>query len=658
MTKLPTPVFRRQIDVASLFEPPPSADGYEASRTLSAKRLALHSAADLQVGLDIFADGAASCCFARFTPGVAREISVVLSGAYRLAACTAGGWMLLPPRDDLACYWLPQPPRFRRLDERGHVLEERDIHLDGLTVSAAELALSVNILEQWAMDWIMWRFPRATRDVLDELHDLLTVETQGHFLWGSHTRYQRPTDVYRHVIHGHVYETQFSWPKYWKICSENDAHALYTILSGLASATGKQLYRLLKDQMLLSVLDRQGADGGWRHGEWTDRMESHYRLHCSAMHMLMDALDEKEDPFVRKALERAAAFLSGQTDELDAGEWFLHDELEHSVEALREGPFRWLPSRALGKSEPNMLVLNTHLDATIALDRYWQLTGDSRHQSLVSHAVTTARAVLSQRPAEWLYRPLFWAIRLTFLPTAQARRLPLHLRALKRVARKYLIPLLPHIKARFPRIVMPGGYIDRELSLRVFAPAYLPINVMDLLRYRRRFPDESVDDVILAAIALIRDCQLIERWPEINGMEYAVGFWAEALYQICLIRPDPEYRASLAQAVIALERQALGLPPSLLGSNGEAVPPREQAPTPVPDDGRIRVINLSRRNIKEVLLVNCATEAVRPRIVRNALNGLVWTAGSNAERRETLPQEIPPGGWLWGRRDDHSGVAG
>lgn len=656
MTDMDVPIAERH-DLARLFEIRSTTDHLTAPGTLAARRLSSGGVGGLTAKLDVFSSSAAACCFVRFTAGRASEVSFGLSGSHRVTTCASGGWLLLPTQDDLDSYWLPQAPKLRRLDSLGHVLEERDVQFSGVTISTDELALQVNIPGDWAIDWTIWRFPRTARNVVGELRDLLPLETQGHFLWGSHTLYQRAADVYLHLIYGHIYETRFSWPKYWKICSENDAHALYTVLGGLESATGKQLYRLLKDQLLLSVLDRQGADGGWRHGEWSDRMESHYRLHCSAMHMLMDALAEKEDPPVRTALERAAAYLAQQTDKLDAGVWLLHDELEHSVEALREGPFRWLPSRALGKSEANMLVLNSHLDATVALDRYREVTGDAQHQLLVEQTVSATRAVLSLRPAEWLYRLLFRAIRLTFLPSAQAARLPLHRRALKRLAWKYLIPLLPHIKARWPRIVMPGGYIDRELSLRIFAHGYLPINLMDLLRYWRRFPNETVDDVIIAAIALVRDCRMFERWPEIKGKEYAVGFWAEALYQICLIRPEAEYRALLAQAVIALESRGFGLPPSLLGANSEAVPPSDQVPAPVPEDARIRVVNLSRKSAIEVLLVNCSSETANPQIVRNAPAGLEWTLGIDTASAEHLPQEIPAGGWLWGRSLKRSGAA-
>lgn len=643
-------VFSQECQVADLFLGPSHGSATCSAKTAAASRHVVHRSAALTTKLDVFTKSRALCCALRYAPADAREMTFVVEGAYSLTRCHAGGWVLSPGQDNLGTYWLPRVPIVRLLDEAGHVRAEHAAPIAGTTLSSAGLSVKMEVAQGWVLDCTIWYFPPGTHELVTQLHDLATIERQPRFLWGSHTLYQRPADVYAHMIHGHVYENRYSWPKYWKICSENDAHALHTVLRGLEAATGKQLYRLLKDQLCLSVIERQDADGAWRHGEWTERMESHYRLHCSAMHLLMDALAEAPDPAVRKALDNAASFLARQTDTLDNGTWFLHDELERSAETMRAGPLPWLPSRALGKAEANMLVLNSHLDATVALDRHREVTGDSRHKPLIAQALLATRAVLALRPAEWLYRTLFRAIRLTFLPTPLAVRLPLHVRALKRLAWKFLVPLVPHVKARFPRIVMPGGYIDRELSMRVFAHDYLPINLMDLLRYRHRFPDEPLDDVIFPAIELVKDCRMFDRWPEIAGKEYALGFWAEALYQACLGGPNhDEYRARLAQAVVALTKHSLGLPPSLLGANNEAVAPSDQVPTPVTEDIRIHAVNLSTKDVIEMILVNCSDDMVHPRFLRNAPNGMVWKVGGGSGESAALPADIPPGGWLWGR---------
>lgn len=562
-------------------------------------------------GFDILLDrfDGATCAFTRAAAGAEGKLRYVLPGGGDIAACAAGGWLI---RGNAAgAWWLPVLPRLRRLDADGHILAEIEAEIGDLTLSPDELAVTLSVPADHVVDWLVWRFDTDTQ--VAELENLGPLETRGYFSWGSHTCYRRPADIYAHLIHGHVYERRYAWPFNRKICSENDAHALYVTLAGLGRATGKRLYLALADQIVLATLARQSADGGWRHGEWTNDMEAHYRLNASGLHLLMDAWSEGQDAEVGTAMGRAAVFLAGQRDSVAGGTWFLHDELEHAAERLDKGPFRWLKSRAFGKSESNMLVLNTQLDTSVALDRYQALSGDGRHAAQVTAARQATNAVLAARPAEWLYRPLFAAIGLTMLPTDKAAALPLPLRALKRIAWKYLIPRLPDIKSRFPRLVMPGGYVDRELCVRTWAHHYLTINLMDLARHQRRFPDPACDAVIRDALRFAAGSGIALRWKELKYEKYALGFWAEALYHVCRLYPEvAEYRGLLAEAMLHLADLGLGLPPSLLGGNSEAVAVAQQMPCPAVTNDGLLVANLGDLSRPELLLVNATRQACRP----------------------------------------------
>lgn len=99
--------------------------------------------------------------------------------------------------------------------------------------------------------------------------------------------------------------------------------------------------------------------------------------------------------------------------------------------------------------------------------------------------------MLDLAPAEWLYRQVFRLVGLAMPPTAEAAALPLVVRALKRRAWKFVIPRLPALKTRYPRLVMPSGYVDRELSLRTLAHRYLSVNAMDFLRIACRLPQDA-----------------------------------------------------------------------------------------------------------------------------------------------------------------------
>lgn len=593
----------------------------------------VHGQRDLgkSVGMERVRDAfeGAGCVFLRADafPGLR------LDGNYALQRCAAGGW-LLHSRDSTApSYWLPAPATLRRISVQGHILEERTAEWGDFDLDSSGVAISfAAIPEGWTLDAVIWRLDDPA--LIDELQTLAPIETQGYFLLGSHTRYGQPADLYRHLIHGWVYEDRYAWPHKRRICSENDAHALHLVFSGLQHATGKRIYGLLKTQLLLSVLSRQSEDGGFRHGEWTEGMESHYRLHCSAMHLMMDALSEAEDSVVRTALSRGMHFISDKRDNTAVGAWFYHDELETSEAGMRRAPFKWWPGTALGKSPQNMLVLNTQLDTLVALDRYGTLTGDTQYATLVESVYQAASAVLALRPMEWLYRLIFSAVDLTLLPTEQAARLPLWQRLWKRTGWQVFVPRLPRLKTRYPRLVMPGGYIDRELSLQTWAYDYLAVNLMDLVRAARGARSAAFKPYIQGILDYCARTGIARRWLEHKGRSYAIGFYAEALYLQSLRESRPELDAMLADMLVLCVRQRLGLPPSLLGGNAEAQSVSYKVPQPIHAD--IVVANLSCTERTACLVVNTGQLAIK---LEDALRAVPagWPIPTT---------ELPPGGWL------------
>lgn len=567
-----------------------------------------------------------------------------LGGLDGLVRARSGGWLATGAGG--AGFWFPALPAWRVVDAQGRMRRESTAVLDLVGLQSGVLSIDVAPgSDDAVLDLVVWRLgPAEAGEVLAPA----PLARQAAYLWGSHTTLTCWADVYLHVVHGRVYENRWAWPFKLRICSENDAHAITVQLGGLARATGQRLPVLLRRQVLQSVLDRQDADGGFRHGVWTDSRESHYRLHCSAMHLFMDVLAEGPDPEVADALRRAADFMAARHETLPVGAWFLHDELEASTEAMTRGPFRWVRSRALGKSEANMLVLNTQLDAGVALHRYTELTGDRRHQALVQSSLQATRAVLQLRPAEPLYRLLAWLVGLTFMPTPRAAALPAWKRALKRLTWKYLIPRLPAIKARLPRLVFPGGYIDRELALQTFAHDYLAINLMDLARYLRRIDDPVVSRVLVRGLSFAHGSGVLERWRELDYQKYALGFWAEALYHACTLFPEAKYRQWLAEAMLVLEDLKMGLPPSLLGANAEAVPVAEQLPCPNATDDRLRVANLGQSGRGEWLVVNAFAASIPLAWNAAPAESVVWhTSDGTLLPRESL--WVPPRGWIWGR---------
>jgi len=116
---------------------------------------------------------------------------------------------------------------------------------------------------------------------------------------------------------------------------------------------------------------------------------------------------------------------------------------------------------------------------------------------------------------------------------------------------------------------------------------------MDVVRLMRRFPDEALRRIADDAVRAVTDTGLLQHWVETKRVQ-AVGYWVEAIYQLCTMGPAPEYLAHLAEAMLAAEDLGIGLPATLLGGDAEVTPPALQVPCPSRHDARLRVANLGR----------------------------------------------------------------
>ena len=587
----------------------------------------------------------AQCAFLRLKDNP--NVELLIDNPYKFKTIKSGGYLGTSINKNQPYLWLPDLPKIRQINEDNCILGEQLAPIYSLSWdSNNHLSFQLSSSVDSVTDGTIWQFDENFS--ADEILSLIPIETEGFFLWGSHGCVAKPADLYRHLIHGEVYDLRYSWPHNKKCFSENEAHALYTVFSGLEKSTGKALYRYFQQQLVLSLIQRQADDGGWYHGMWTDSSECHYRLHTSGVHLLMNEFQRTNCPQVQMALQKAVGFLAKTTDQLDCGVWFLHDSLELSEKAMNSGPFKWIANKTLGKSVSNMLVLNTHLDTTIALNRYGKITGDKQYEELVDSALNSTGAVLTLRSAEWFYKPLFWAIGLTMLPTDRASKLSMPVRAIKRFAADYLIKKLPDIKARFPRLVMPNGYIDRELSLRTWAIDYQTINLMDLARYAYSFPQAFDESILDKAIEFTQTSGLIKRYRDLSANKrYSVGFWSEALYYRCLVKPDMNYRQWLVEAMLECHDLKFGMAPSLSGTNGEAIPFNLQSGTPLIHNPEIVVANLCYDQHKEWILVNTSTQPVTVSWQSESDSSLTWN-DSQGNKVVNRPLIINSRDWLVG----------
>lgn len=642
-------------NLQQIFEPPSKGDFQHVLQSNHFERISWELFDQSTFILDKFSDiEGVSCCFVRLPSGQARTARFVVHGGYELLSCLSGGWLLKANEATLPSYWITQAPVLRTFDSFGRMLSEETASITGFKSSSKDLAVEIAISDDRHLDMSLWCFHHNNSNIIEELEQPLVLEKQSIFFWTSETTYQSPADLYLYLVHGQVYTNRFIWPRNWKICSELDAYGLYVTLNGLEGATGKILYDLFKRQILFSVIARQADDGAWYHGEWTKLMESHYRFHNGAMLLLEAALQERPDEVVSKALEQAAYFISCKTDTTDLGLWFLHDSLEDTEEMMREmcrvNGSNWIQKPILGKSATNKLILNTHLDTIISLELYRNVTGDNQYEEQVNSARNAARHLLALRPAEFLYQLIYRVIHLTILPTPEAKQLPLMLRAIKRLTWKYITPNLYRIKNIYPRLVMPGGFIERHLGMGHYDISYHPINILDLARLWRCFPEEDLEQILAGALKAVSNCSILDYWVERESRHKSLVEWVDALYHLCTLKKDASYRQLLAEGVIKIEENDIGLPPSLLGGDPEAVKFSQRIPTPSPSEPRLRVANLSCDNHMELLVINATSNSLELVWEGNKDHAISW---SDADGQPVISNSqqvhVPPRGWIWGK---------
>jgi len=575
---------------------------------------------DVELVRDDFSTEHSQCLFIRAQASPLGPVRLQLVGGYALRRCLGlGGWLLDPLSRTGAVFWTPRAPILRKLDALGRITAEIPVSPADFSMGSETATATFDIPEGYILDWVLWRL--GSRDEShsnswrDELMTSKALENQAFFVYASHTSVQSAADFYQHLIQGKVYGACWAWPKQRKICDELDALSLHMVATGLVRTTGKRLYHLLRRQIVLSVLARQDVNGGFRHGEWTDRYESHNRLINGAMQLLASEHAESPEPALATALQRAAAFIASQVDQTAVGAWFLHDSLEMSEEGMRLYPLAWARSDWLGKSPTNLLILNTHLDCMVALKRFEAVTGDSSHAGLVASGMGALQAVLAARPAQWLFTPLLRIIELSLLPKAEQERLSFPKRALKRIGWKYVIPRWHLIRKRFPRLLMPDGYIERSLAQGDFVHRYHGVHLMDFERLISSAPLDSRTAELLAISDGLVDfgvrSQVTLHWKESAASKDSLAFWAEGLYRRCLRTDSETDRQLLATAVLDLTDAGLGLPPSLLGTNGEIHAPTFATATPSPVNRDLRVVNLTDHNGPRFMVIN-TTEAPLP----------------------------------------------
>ncbi|MCD6394267.1 MAG: hypothetical protein J7M40_12265 [Planctomycetes bacterium] len=375
-------------------------------------------------------------------------------------------------------FWFPSSAFLRQYDEYGRITGQVESPLEVIAdKSGSRLAAAAKAGGK--LEFGLMHFRSQIDSFKRELLEFSPVETTP-VVRNTWFRYERVSDVWTYYIMGDVFNVAgLGASKGW--CSQNMAYALYYHLDFLGKRTGKKLYLVLRDLIGYSVLLSLPADSRWRHGVWTDLMETHLVHQASGIHILLSHYENTANDLFMEKARSAVDYLLSCADRLDGDRiWFLHDSLETDDKQVGLYYRNLTISRAFGKSPSNTLCLNTHIWTLTVLHRMSDLTHDKRYREAFEKGLATLCWLLGQKPASCLYGLVYhfrdFLIRLVLRTNSKLIR-----KIQKRYDDALKKSILPRLKKKFPRFVMPNGFIERDLCFAPLSDFYHMLNLKDLL---------------------------------------------------------------------------------------------------------------------------------------------------------------------------------
>ncbi len=285
---------------------------------------------------------------------------------------------------------------------------------------------------------------------------------------------ETPSDVWKYLINGSIYDPRSHKGIDKRFKCQQCAYAWWCYFGFLYEKTGKKIYDIMQDEVAYTVLLDMSAEGEWGHGYWSDNIETHTRFHIDGIHLLISQYEKTGKPTWLEAAELGMAFISDHLmEQLDNNcLWFLHDTMEHRMR-------HHFKSTLFGKSIGNSLTINTHVQTLTALHRLTQSIPDKKiYSEMLENGVRALRRVIDYQPADVIYRMLMFLI-MKYKTNKKGLSISGKLK-------NYLVGLIiPKIfwslRHRFPRIVYPGGFTERDLTLSFASDRYHITNMKDFL---------------------------------------------------------------------------------------------------------------------------------------------------------------------------------
>lgn len=448
---------------------------------------------------------------------------------------------LITDKEQSRLFWIPISPALREYDDHGRMATNVESAFEIIPQSSG-FRLAGMCKAGLKLEFVMLLFRKRIESVSKELTDLAPVETK-HLVRDTWFRYEGVSNVWDYLINGMIFSTRhIPVRKAWN--SQNLAYGLYHYLDFLLKRTEKQIYLICRDLVAYSVMLSLPADGRWRHGIWTDLMETHMVHQATGIHILLSFYEDTGNKLFLQKSRAAADYLISCVDELDDGKvWFLHDSLEENPEDARLYYKDMVHSTAFGKSLSNTLCLNTHISTLTVLHRINELAGDDRYKKAFDEGLASLKRVLGETPCSIIYGIVY-----RFRDFLLKLVLKTNRKIIRKIQRRYDDALrksiLPALKRKHPRFVMPDGFIERDISYAHLSDIYHLLNIKCLLMLYGQTPREWLARIIRKSTMYTFDSGLA-RYMAVYGSRAVVVldvvFMYSALIDERYLRFLPDY---------------------------------------------------------------------------------------------------------------------
>jgi len=469
---------RKEINLVELLLPPATHGEQLVFEDEHFRRQSLHTKLDPAICADIITDSLISdgvrCCHISLDFAQDCRLDFVIHG--RMHPSNSQG-RLITHSPGYTLLWIPTGPVSRLYDNNGRIETATQSPFEANS-NKNDLRLSITGSPGRKVEFSVVIFTTAIEALAKEILDCAPVElrkvTRSNWFY-----YEGAKNVWDYLINGYFFNSRHkvhkrAWP------GQNIPYVLYHYLDFLARQTKKQIYRLLCDLIAYSVMLSLPDDGRWRHGIWSDINETHTVHQIAGINIFLSYYQRTaRDAFLGKA-KKAMDFLISIADTLsDDNIWFLHDTLETNM--TDSGLFyKIFGSTAFGKSTSNTLCINSHILTLSAMHRINRIAPDPKYDTCFEKGLNALKQVLQAAPRNCLfataYRPRDILIKLC--TKTENKTIKKLLKVWTLLLRRHLLPFL---KKKSPRLLMPNGFIERDLSHSVLSDFYHFRNLEDIL---------------------------------------------------------------------------------------------------------------------------------------------------------------------------------